>query len=126
MACAGLLSGLVADQSTCPCVLFSVYFGVCCSPCVCVCLSVRVRLCVCSNKGCQEHLQKVYTAMAGAMISAAVGAVAYFFVPLGVSGLESACGGGGVRGWVGVGSGVGWGRLHLMASLVRLELCNGL
>ena len=70
---------------------------------MCVCLSVRVRLCVCSNKGCQEHLQKVYTAMAGAMISAAVGAVAYFFVPLGVSGLESACGGGGVRGWVGVG-----------------------
>ena len=38
------------------------------------------------NKGCQEHLQKVYTAMAGAMISAAVGAVAYFFVPLGILG----------------------------------------
>ena len=83
----------MADQSTCQCVLFSVYLGVCCSPCV------RVSVCVCSNKGCREHLQKVYTAMAGAMISAAVGAVAYFFVPLGVSGVESACGGGGAKGW---------------------------
>ena len=71
-----------------------------CAPwCVLSSLCVRVSVCVCSNKGCREHLQKVYTAMAGAMISAAVGAVAYFFVPLGVSGLESACGGGGAKGW---------------------------
>ena len=49
---------------------------------VCVCVSPRT----CSNKGCQEHLQKVYAAMAGAMISAAVGGVVFFFIPLGVSG----------------------------------------
>ena len=59
--------------------------------------------------------------MAGAMISAAVGAVAYFFVPLGVSGVESACGGGGV----GSGGG-GEEKLCVMASFVRLELFTGL
>ena len=37
------------------------------------------------NKGSQEHLQRVYTALAATMLTSAIGAALYFIVPFGVS-----------------------------------------